>query len=140
MRRLLLSGLLGASLLLAGCTGSPDVPGGSPTSTPAAPPGGATPRPPPPLAATPTWPAEAATAIAHARQDLARRAQVPLERITLALVEAQDWPSSALGCPKPGYVYTQVVTPGYVIGLDLDGVRHTYHASREGAVVTCAPD
>lgn len=31
--------------------------------------------------------------------------------------EAVDWPDGSLGCPEPGMMYTQMITPGYRVVL-----------------------
>jgi hypothetical protein len=51
-------------------------------------------------------------------------------------VTAVTWPDPGLGCPEPGAVYPQVLTPGYRIRLEADGRRLEYH-SGGGRVVFC---
>ena len=49
----------------------------------------------------------------------------------------REWPSTALGCPKPGFSYAQVVTPGYEILLRADGKEYEYHSNLTSNVVVC---
>ena len=42
-----------------------------------------------------------------------------------------EWPDSSLGCPKPGMVYLQVITPGRLIVLEVAGTRYEYHAGAD---------
>jgi hypothetical protein len=57
---------------------------------------------------------------------------IPLEELEIVTTEAVEWPSSALGCPMPGQMYLDVITPGFRIevragdelfdvGTNLDG-------------------
>src|SRR3569833_4073878 len=51
--------------------------------------------------------------------------------------EAVNWPNGALGCPKPGRMYTQAIVPGYRILLEAGGKRFTYNASTRGSYKRC---
>jgi hypothetical protein len=78
-------------------------------------------------------------AVAQAREDLADRLSIGVERITVAKVEAVEWPDASLGCPEPGKVYAQVVTPGYRIVLEAQGGSYEYHVDLEQRVICCEP-
>lgn len=47
------------------------------------------------------------------------------------------WPSTALGCPQPGFSYAQVVTPGYQIILQAGGQEYEFHSNMTSNVVMC---
>jgi hypothetical protein len=54
--------------------------------------------------------------------------------------DLRQWPDSSLGCPKAGFFYQQVITPGYqVLVTDkVRGVTYDYRTSlRTGNVVLC---
>jgi hypothetical protein len=85
------------------------------------------------------WPAGANAGITNARNDLAGRLHQDPARITVVSVTAQEWPTSAMGCPVPRQNYLQVVTPGYEIILAAGGARYIYHADLHGATVSCPP-
>ncbi len=51
--------------------------------------------------------------------------------------QAVNWPNGALGCPKPGRMYTQAIVPGYRIELEAGGKRFTYHAATRGGYKRC---
>lgn len=54
------------------------------------------------------------------------------ESIRLAGAEAVDWPDAALGYPRPGQVYAQVISPGYRVRLELpDGRAVECHTSAD---------
>lgn len=61
----------------------------------------------------------------------ARAGDVPPEAIEVESVEEREWPSSALGCPRPGMMYAQVIIPGYCIRLrGPAGERWTLHTDQ----------
>ena len=66
--------------------------------------------------------------------DLARRLQVSPEAVQVRRVEAVEWPDTSLGCPEPGMMYAQVITPGYRIILAVGEELHEYHASRSRVI------
>lgn len=75
--------------------------------------------------------------VEKAKEDLAGRLSVPASQIDV--LEARDvvWPDSSLGCPKPGMLYMQALTPGYLIRLRADGQDYEYHAGRSRSVFLC---
>jgi len=75
--------------------------------------------------------------VAQAIADLAGRLGVAAEAIQVRSVEALEWPDASLGCPQPGMVYAQVITPGYRIVLEAGGQAYEYHSSRS-RVVYCS--
>ncbi|MCX7707861.1 MAG: hypothetical protein N2204_07620 [Anaerolineae bacterium] len=81
-----------------------------------------------------TGPTPQALAIA----DLAGRLGIPESAITVRAVEAVEWPDASLGCPRPGMMYAQVITPGYRIVLEAGGRTYDYHTSQSHAVL-CSP-
>jgi hypothetical protein len=52
--------------------------------------------------------------------------------------EPRTWPDSSLGCPQPGQVYLDVLTPGYLALVEIDGQRFEYHADERGNLVRCS--
>lgn len=60
-----------------------------------------------------------------AKQDLAAR--IGLEQAEIKIVQAEyvTWRDSSVGCPQPGYQYTQVLTNGSDIRLSAN--KHVYH-------------
>jgi hypothetical protein len=78
--------------------------------------------------------------VEQARQDLAARLSLDPEEIRVIEARAVTWPDSSLGCPEPGRMYLQVLTPGYRIVLEAQGRRYAYHAGRGGSPFLCPPD
>jgi hypothetical protein len=77
-------------------------------------------------------------AVAAATADLARQQGLPFDTITVQSVEPMDWSDASLGCPQEGFMYAQVITPGYLIILEAQGQTYEYHTDEQGTnVVLC---
>jgi hypothetical protein len=76
--------------------------------------------------------------LALLRDDLARRALVKPETITVVSATEQQWPDGSMGCPKPGVMYTQMIVPGYRVVLQASGEKYAYHSDRSGKFIVCA--
>jgi hypothetical protein len=72
------------------------------------------------------------------KRDFARRTGIPEAGIIIKKLEAINWPDTSLGCPEPGKMYAQVITPGYRITVAGGGVEGTYHTDRQGNFVFCS--
>lgn len=107
-------------VLVASCAPAP-----APTDTPSGTP------------ASPLVPSEAEKAVERAKIDLAQRRGIAKEKIVLIRVGHVDWPDTSLGCPEPGKVYAQVITPGYRILLSDGQEEYEYHSDKENNVVYC---
>jgi hypothetical protein len=82
-------------------------------------------------------PAKAEQAIRLAREDLAQRLSLAPEAIRLVSVEAVEWSDASLGCPQPGTMYAQVITPGFCVVLEAKRQKYEYHADAGRFVVLC---
>jgi hypothetical protein len=82
-------------------------------------------------------PPGAVALVQQAIADAAKRTGVDPSAIQVVSVEARDWPDSSLGCPKPGFAYSQIVTPGFRIVLNAAGKQLEYHTDRGQQVVLC---
>ena len=71
------------------------------------------------------------------RVELAREQGVSAAEVKVVSSEAVNWPNGALGCPKPGMMYTQAIVPGYRIELEAGGKRFTYNAAARGGFKRC---
>ena len=81
----------------------------------------------------------AGNAVALAVETLARELGCDPARIAVGDVTPVTWPNSALGCPQPGMMYLQVITPGYRVRLTCDGREYTMHTDQGRRAVRC-PD
>lgn len=75
--------------------------------------------------------------VAAAITDLSEQTGIPADEIFLVSVEAVDWSDTSLGCPQEGFMYAQVITPGYLIVLEAQGQQYEYHTDRATNVVLC---
>jgi hypothetical protein len=72
-----------------------------------------------------------------AMNDLAQRLAVAVDEIILVQAASVIWPDGSLGCPQEGMQYAQVLTPGYLIRLQSEGLVFEYHASKGTTVIYC---
>lgn len=64
-----------------------------------------------------------------AKKDLAQRLGVREQSIDLVgQIDEVTWPDASLGCPEPGMMYAQVLTPGYRFKLQSGAKVYEYHA------------
>jgi len=76
-----------------------------------------------------------------AQQRLAAHLKIDVNAIALQSANAQDWPDGALGCPKEGLAYPQVVTPGFLLVFTDSAQKQSYtvHTGMDEAqMVLCA--
>lgn len=146
VRTLKLRAILSVCLLvlaLAGCAGgsaaptstsAPDVP--SPTTTPE---DSHMPSPAPDPTPTPehddldSLPQPVRIAVSQA----AAEAAVPEDEVRVVSYEERAWPSTALGCPRPGFSYAQVVTDGFEVIIEAGGTTYEFHTNLTTSVVLC---
>jgi hypothetical protein len=77
-------------------------------------------------------------ALAAAVANLAEKSGVAPAEITLVSMEAVEWNDASLGCPQEGFMYAQVITPGYLIMLEAGGQEYAYHTDQQGKnIVLC---
>jgi hypothetical protein len=70
-------------------------------------------------------------------RDLAKSSGAALDKISVTQAENVVWSDGSLGCPQPGAIYTQALTPGYKVILDVDGKRYDYRATETGYFLLC---
>ncbi len=85
-------------------------------------------------------PAAAEAIVYWAVNDLAERLGASRETVRVIEVQSVEWRDSSLGCPEPGMVYAQVITPGYLIVLEAGEAQYEYHAGRDGDAAIFCPD
>lgn len=75
--------------------------------------------------------------VQQAIADVVQRTGVDRSAVRVVSVEARDWPDRSLGCPSPGEISAQVITPGYLIILEAAGRRLEYHSDSSIRVRFC---
>jgi hypothetical protein len=78
--------------------------------------------------------------IETAKQDLAQRLSIQTSDIVLVDAKEVVWPDGSLGCPQPGMMNIQVLTPGYFIQLEVNGKYYIYHTNKTDRIVRCKND
>ena len=67
-----------------------------------------------------------------AREALAQRLGVDPLTIQRVEVDTQEWNDACLGVTSPGEMCAQVITPGWVVVLNVGGQRYEAHTDQEG--------
>ena len=75
--------------------------------------------------------------IDKAKGDLTQRLSISENEIILVKARDVVWPDSSLGCPQPGMMYAEVLTPGYLILLEATGQKYEYHAGKSSDIFLC---
>lgn len=73
--------------------------------------------------------------------DLEKRSKLPASSFQVTSYTQQTFPDSALGCPDPNLMYTQVLTPGYSIQVSAGGQNYDYRTNLAGThLILCGPN
>lgn len=86
----------------------------------------------------PELPEDLESLVMLAKLDLSLKIGADIEDIKTISVEEINFSDASLGVREPGVEYAQVVTPGLIIMLEVDGKEYEYHAS--GAKVIQVPE
>ncbi|MFW6042635.1 MAG: hypothetical protein ACOC9C_03015, partial [Chloroflexota bacterium] len=119
-------------IVLAGCTAATDEPAAAPEPT------ATTPVEEPPAdsaTATPEAVQVGAEAIEAATDSLSEMLDVDESEITIDTITDMEWPDACLGLPEADEMCAQVITPGYLIVLEVDGEVYEVRTDREGRTV-----
>ncbi len=77
-------------------------------------------------------------ALIAARQSYVEAQALPYIGPAVLAFEPVEWSDTSLGCPMPGLVYAQVITPGFRLVFDYQGQQDEYHTDQDGSnVVEC---
>ena len=72
-----------------------------------------------------------------AKEDLTKRLNIATTQITLMEAKSVIWSNSSLGCPQPGMMYAEVLTPGYLIILSVSAKNYEYHTGKGSDIFLC---
>jgi hypothetical protein len=78
-----------------------------------------------------------APVVGLARQQLADSLSCDPQSVDVVSVEEMEWSDSSLGCPQPGMMYMQMITPGYRVTLEHNGQRYTFHTDHGRRAIRC---
>ena len=71
--------------------------------------------------------------------DAAKRMSTGARKVQVIRTEKMEWPDSALGCPRPGEMYVQMTTPGWLIEVRSGQRALEYHTDASDRFVLCTP-
>ena len=84
---------------------------------------------------------EAAKSLVNlAKNDLAQRLSVDINNIITVRLDDVNFSDTSLGLSKPGEMYAQVITPGYIIVLEVNNKYYRYHTDKSSIVVFVTED
>jgi len=84
---------------------------------------------------------EAAKSLVNlAKNDLAQRLSVDINNIITVRLDNVNFSDTSLGLSKPGEMYAQVITPGYIIVLEVNNKYYRYHTDKSSIVVFVTED
>jgi hypothetical protein len=63
---------------------------------------------------------------------LATTTGLPVEKLQLQNAEATEWPNGALGCPKEGMMYTEMIVPGFKLTFTDGAQTYEVHTDQTG--------
>lgn len=72
-----------------------------------------------------------------AQQDLAEKLRIDSSRIELYEWFDVTWSDTSYGCPEEGYVYTQLITPGFKMIFKARKKPYIYHTDVSSHVKLC---
>jgi hypothetical protein len=75
--------------------------------------------------------------IGAAISDAVRRSGAARADVKVVTAEPVTWSDGSMGCPQPGMMYTQALSPGYRIVLEAGGQMLNYHSSADGGPTFC---
>lgn len=78
--------------------------------------------------------------IRSAISDLAAHLDIEPAQVEVLDAKTVTWSNGALGCPKPGGMYTQALVDGYLIRLNAGEQVHHYHGRNGGDPFRCPPE
>ena len=71
-----------------------------------------------------------------AHRELSARLGVAPEDLRLVNSRILEFGDGSLGCPEPGFGYTQAIIPGYILLYELNGTWYPFHVSIDGRIYT----
>lgn len=74
-------------------------------------------------------------AVSQATALLSAGLGISSEYISPIFTRAEMWPDSCLGLPEEGKMCAQVITPGYVVVLQVDGKEYAYRSNSDGSIL-----
>ena len=77
-------------------------------------------------------------AVLRGREWLAEELGVATDQVENVRMEETQWPDACLGLGKPDEMCAQVITPGWLIIFEVDGVQYEVHTDENGSSIRMA--
>jgi hypothetical protein len=74
-------------------------------------------------------------AVEAARQQVANSLGVNVGQIQVTEIQAQEWPDACLGLPDMGEACAQVLTPGYEVTMEVNGLEYVVRTDELGQTI-----
>ena len=84
---------------------------------------------PDPLLGTAEYP----LAVLIALEELSQETAIPAEEVAVVSYKQVEWPTACLGFSEPGEMCAQVITPGWLIVLKVQGENFEFHTDQDGS-------
>src|SRR4030043_210344 len=72
--------------------------------------------------------------VSQSKADLAQRLKITEDEIDLISIQEVKFNDTSLGVLEPDKVYTEVITPGYIIKLEVNGSQYQYNTDQQATV------
>jgi hypothetical protein len=85
-------------------------------------------------------PANLPPAVVAAEKALAKKLAIPTTEITIHSYDQTEWPNGCLGAEVSGEMCIQVITPGYLVILQVKDQFYEVHTNNSGSSVRIMPE
>ncbi len=82
-------------------------------------------------------PSNVEEAVEVAVADLSTRLGIQVDEIDVAEASKHTWSDGSIGCPEPGRMYTQALTPGFRVILASGEDEYAYHGATGRSLFYC---
>jgi len=70
-----------------------------------------------------------------AKNELASSLEVDESEVEIISVEDSEWPNSCLGLESQDEMCAQVIVPGYLVTLEVNGEEYRFRTDKEGSIL-----
>ena len=74
-------------------------------------------------------------AVQEAAEALAVQLDIPVEQVTIAQIDEEEWPDGCLGLATDDEMCTEAIVPGFGVVLQAGDAVHEFRTNRDGSVV-----
>ena len=74
-------------------------------------------------------------AVAAVKNELVNSLEIDESEAKIVSVEENEWPNSCLGLAGEEEMCAQVIVPGYLVTLEVDGEEYRFRTDKNGTIV-----